>query len=671
MPRYANVYPGIDIEYYGNAQHLEFDFILAPGADPAIIHLEIDGANRIELGEHGQLEAALSSGSVIFRAPRLYQDKEGARHSIEGHYELRADGSVGFAVSSYDKKQTLVIDPVLEYSTFLGGSGNDYGQDVAVDSTGSLYAMGSTNSLDFPGVSIRDLTDDDVFVIKLNPAGTAIAYATYLGGSNPDEPDYKSIDRGRAITVDSAGNAYLTGLTNSVNFPTLASATQPTLGSDARGGYNAFVTKLDPTGSQLLISTYLGGFSLGSGKGGDIGYDIQVDSAGFIYVVGEASSFRTTFDGLPLDQFPTTPGAFMETAVFGTHPFVTKYNPDGSIFYSTIIDGTSSQGTSNLGTSAGPSIVVDDQGFAYIAGSTASFDFPVTPGAFQTVRGIRVDGSNVNATDAFVAKLNPTGTGLVYATYLGGGEPDSAFGLDIDGQGNAYIAGYTKSDDFPVANAIQSTRRGQGGIFRTWNGFVTKLNASGTGLVYSTYHSGSSDTIAFDISVDDSGRAYVAGWAGRGLPTTTGAIQPLFMGEFSDAFLSLFSADGQELEFSTYLGGAGDDIFHGVALDGAGSVYLAGYTESLDYPTTESPLQDTLFGDRDLIVVKIDMTDVPGEGEGEGEGEGPIVNKPPGFTCHADLSNGHSIPMLGDLMIVGFSLLLLLATHLLLTQKGD
>src|SRR5438046_915685 len=423
---YRAVYPGIDLVYYGNQRQLEYDFVVAPGADPNRIVLGFQGAERLEINAEGELVLHAAGEVIRQRVPVIYQEINGVRTKIEGRYVLKDAHRVGFQVAAYDQNRPLVIDPTLVYATYLGSSGWDYGSGIAVDAAGSAYVTGSTSSADFPTANALQAAKagfQNAFVTKLNPTGSALVYSTYLGGSGGDG--------GTGIAVDTAGNAYVTGSTRSIDFPTV-NPLQAAYGGDG----DAFVSKLDAAGSALLYSTYLGG------SGSDAGCGIAVDTCGNAYVTGETRS----------TDLPTTPGA-IQTTYGGScmtcvgDAFVTKLDATGSaLVYSTYLGGSS--GDEGLG------IAVDAAGSAYVTGGTGSADFPTTAGAFQTTYG---------GGDAFVTKLNATGTALVYSTYLGGSRGDGGFGIAVDAAGSAYVTGSTNSTDFPTTpGAIQTTYSGGG-----------------------------------------------------------------------------------------------------------------------------------------------------------------------------------------------------------------
>jgi len=577
--RYTDLYPRIDLLYYGNQRQLEYDLVVRPGADPTRIVLDIQGADRLQVDAQGDLVLQMTVGPIRQRKPVIYQEIDGVRKDIPGGYVLKGEHQVGYKVAAYDASQPLVIDPVLSYSTYLGSSDEEGETRIAVDAAGNAYVAGETVSSNFPTTAGAFQTTfgggvfgaGDAFVTKLNPTGSALVYSTYLGGS--------SSDAGYGIAVDAAGNAYVTGGTGSTDFPTTIGAFQTTKGGGFR---DAFVTKLNPTGSALVYSTYLGG------SGDDYGEGIKLDAAGNAYVTGGTGS----------TVFPTTAGAFQRT--FGapvcdgctSNAFVTKLDPTGSaLVYSTYLGGS--------GRDGGWGIAVDTLGNAYVTGSTtSSTNFPTTTGAFQTTYG-------GGFGEAFVTKLNPTGSALVYSTYLGGSGGESGRGIAVDTLGNAYVTGGTSSTDFPTtAGALKTTSPGGGA-------FVTKLNPTGSALVYSTYLGGSGNDYGYGIAVDTLGNAYMTGVTfSTDFPTTPGAIQTTFGGgggffRGGDAFVTKLNPTGSALVYSTYLGGLGSDTGFAIALEYP-NAYVTGHTLSRNFPTTTGAFQ-TMHGGgfQDAFVTKI------------------------------------------------------------------
>ena len=486
-------------------------------------------------------------GSFRLLRPVVYQQVDGVRKEIPGQFELQGESQVGFLVASYDPSSPLTIDPKLEFSTYLGGSGNDnVNWGIAVDGCGNIYVAGTTTSTDFPkegalqenfGGGLRD-----AFVAKLNADG--LVYSTYLGG-NVNE-------FGNAIAVDARGRAYVTGSTGSPNFPTTPGALQETIGT---GVPDAFVTKLNANGSDLVFSTYLGG------PGFDTGTRIALDHSGEVYVAG------VTGDG-----FPTTRGAFQTK--FGGAPddvYVAKLKADGSaLVYSTFLGGSGSDNPRGL--------ALDGRGNAYVSGQTDSPNFPTTDWAFQKKFG--------GVSDGFVAKLKADGSDLVYSTYLGGNGEEQGLGIALDSAGNAYVAGLTRSDDFPKTwKAFQTALRGEA------DAFVAKLNWKGSRLVYSTYlgSSGYDDNFG-GIAVDSQGNVYLTGETRSDDFPTKRAFQPDYGGGTAngDAYVAILDADGKKLVFSTYLGGSGGEYANALALDPFGGVNVAGRTNSTDFPMVDS-----------------------------------------------------------------------------------
>jgi hypothetical protein len=568
--KYEDVYAGVDLLYYGNQQKLEYDFVVAPGADPGAIGLAFDGADNIEVDAAGDLVLSMSGGEVRQGKPLVYQEVNSARREISGRYVVLGDQTsirnsrsairdhaVGFEIGDYDRTLPLIIDPVLAYSTYLGGGGNDEGNAITVDSAGNAYVIGFTDSLNFPMANAAQPAFagglQDAFVVKLDPSGTRVIYSTYIGGNGQDN--------GSAIAVDATGNAYVTGYTGSTNFPVI-NAMQPA----KNGEFNAFVTKLSPTGG-LLYSTHLGG-SLG-----DYGSSIAVDAAGNVYVAGVATSPNFPLAG----AIQTAPGGAADV-------YVAKLNPSGnSLVYSTYLGGAGNDGAT--------SIAVDSAGNVYLTGVTTSTNFR-TANPLQAAHG-------GGFFDAFVAKLNPSGTQLVYSTYLGGSGEDRGFRIAVDTAGNAYVTGDTDSPNFPTASALQ--RNYAGGV----DAFVAKVNPSGTALTYSTYLGGTSIEGGTAIAVDSAGSAYVTGFTGSTNFPTVAPLQQAFGGGSFDGFVAKFNAAGSAMDYSTYLGGSGIDSGFGIAADASGNAYVMGLTDSTNFPLANAFQQTNGGGTADLFVAKL------------------------------------------------------------------
>jgi hypothetical protein len=575
--KYADVYPGVDLVYYGNRSgQLEYDFIVAAGANPGAIAFAVtaDGVRpakserraSLRIAADGDLVVKVSGGEVRFHKPVAYQITGGAQRTLlKSRFVLMSSNQVRFALGSYDRSKTLIIDPVLSYSTYLGGSSIDEGFGIAVDSAGSAYVTGYAGSSDFP--TANPLTrvgagGGHAFVTKFNAAGTALLYSTYLGGS--------SSEHGQAIAVDSAGSAYVTGDTFSTDFPTV-NPVQPTNTFNTSA---AFVTKFSPDGSALIYSTYLGGST-----GGQTGWGIAVDTGGNAYVTG-----NTAADDFPLVN-PLQATNKTSPPSSGTG-FVAKYNAAGSaLVYSTYLGGSDQD--------IGWGIAADAAGNAYVTGETNSVDFP-TAHAFQSACNHCPAVSN-----AFVTKINPTGSAFVYSTFLGGSDTSDAEAIAADTSGNAYVTGTTTATDFPTVNPLQATNHGQG------NAFVTKFNAAGSALIYSTYLGGSTIDVGRGIAVDSSGSAYVAGSTSSiDFPVVNAAQATKAGGAGPDTgFVASLNAAGSALVYSSYLGGNLGDRAQAIAVDSAHNAFVTGYTFSLDFPTV-SPFQPANNGTENAFVAK-------------------------------------------------------------------
>lgn len=568
---YTQVYPGIDATYYGKDGDLEYDFVAAPGSDPAAIQIEFEGAQSTRLTAEGDVALQLDGGSIVQHRPMIYQQTNGTRRAVTGRYIRLSKDRYGIQLGAYDRSLELVIDPKLSYSSYLGGDGFDEGVGIAVDNTGTAYITGWAGATNFPTTagSVQPNSGGggvfgDVFVTKLNASGTSLIYSTYLGGD--------ANDTGWSIAVDASGNAYVTGYTESGNFPTTPGAYKTTL----TGSRNAFVAKLNATGSALVYSSYLGG------TGQDHGIGIAVDSSGYAYVGGRTSS----------PDFPTTAGAYRTALAGSTDAFAVKMNVAGTApVYSTYVGGSGFDITNGM--------AIDGSGNAYLAGYTQSGDFPVTAGAAQTVFG----GSGAEVGDAFVTKLNNTGTALVYSTFVGGSGDEYARGLAVDASGSVYVAGRTMSANFPVtAGSAQTVYGGNG------DAWSAKLNPTGSAFAYCTYIGGSDLDQIEGIAIDAAGNAYVGGMShSTDFPLTADSLQNTLRGFQNGVFVKL-NAGGTAKIFSTYLGGANIDIVTSLAVDSSGNAYLNGASSSPDFFITPGAFQTTYGGDNtDTFVTKVDF----------------------------------------------------------------
>jgi hypothetical protein len=622
---YHNLWKGVDLRLYEKGADLEQEFILRPGAEARQVHIAYQGIQRLGVEKDGALLIETVAGEMRESAPRIYQEIASRRVMVEGRFKLLRANSYTFDIPAYDAKYALVIDPTLLYSTFLGGSaGNDpYGTDflrgthetvtgIAVDSSGNAYVAGYTYSPDFPTTpgALETTNSSGGFVSKLNAAGSALVYSTYLG-------HVSSIS---AIAVDSNGTAYVTGYTSDAYyghaFPTTPNAYWPTNSNQACAPTDYFVTGINTTGDQLLYSSCFN--SPTDPTYGQFPHGIALDSHGHIYVAG-----ATSYPG-----FPTTPNAYevpfsgMPESAFLT-VFDTTSSGAASLYYSTILGVPSASNNPNGGTIA-TGVAVDSFGKAYLTGYTTN-GFPVTPGAYQTTySGSSCSGGVCNAsTDSFVAKLDPTSSGaqsLIYSTYLGGIGSNIANAIAVDPSGNAHVTGATSSASFPTTPGAFQTATGYLGTSTA--GFVSKLNAAGSNLVYSTYLF---SVCAFQpcpggpvspnaIALDSFGDAYVVGnfrALQTSYPTTPDAFQNSYSsklsGDFQEAFLTKLNPTGSGLVYSSYLGGSGDDVATAVAVDKTGDAYVVGHTASFDFPVTGFAFQPSMHGTGDAFVTKFPL----------------------------------------------------------------
>ncbi|MGO8816296.1 MAG: SBBP repeat-containing protein [Terriglobia bacterium] len=580
---YENVYPGVDLVYYGTqGGELEYDFVVAPGADPQSIALGIasEAHAPLRIDSNGELLVALRDGDVRLRKPVVYQTLpdswqrtalHGRRTAIDSRYALDAQNHVRFELGPYDHTRPLVIDPVLVYATYIGGNGGDVGYSIQVDATFDAYIAGSTVSTNFPtaGTPYQGASrgNGDGFVTKINTGGTQLIFSTYLGGSETD-----------AITAMTLfnGSPFVTGYTNSPDFPTKS----PIAGTNPfqmiyGGNTDAFVAELNTLGTVLEYSTYLGG------SGADYGQGIAVNSAGNAYVTGSTQSAN----------FPIISGGFQSSLVGSQNVFVTQVNFTGTaLVYSTFLGGSSAD--------TAQSIQLDSAGDAYLAGYTFSTNFP-TVAPFQA--------ANAGGADAFIAELGPAGAVLTFSTYLGGTGNDYAYGLALDSTSspNIYITGGTSSTDFPTTSgAFQTSLNGDA------DAFVTKLNPSGSALAYSTYLGGSGVDQGTAIAViptgaTNAGNVFVTGFTQSTDFPLASPIQSvlglsantLYCGSApcSDAFVTQFNPGGSSLTFSTFLGGNGADFGQGIALDLTGDPYVTGSTDSTNFPAVSPPQYATVY----------------------------------------------------------------------------
>jgi hypothetical protein len=537
---YKNVYPGIDLAYYGEQSKLEFDFIVAPESSPAPIDFAFSGAKQVATDASGNLIVSSAAGDVVLHKPVAYQQQNGSRKFVDARFVLRRKNQVSFDLGSYDHSRELVIDPTVTYSTYLGGSAEDEAYGVAVDSTGNVYVTGATKSPNFPG-PLAAGANFDVFVSKLNPAGSALLFSTFVGGNAGNGDNF-----GLGIAVNSTGT-YVIGNTSSTGFPASV-----TIGPG--GGVDVFVAKLDNTTGVASQLTKIGGAGNESGNG------IAVDSTGAAYIGGETDSTDFPIAGPPI-----------QTANAGTDDgFIAKLDSNGTVLdYSTYLGGSSG----DLVTG----IALDGSNNAYVAGITISSDFPTTKGALQTTP------PSTTGDNGFVAAIKADGSAKIYSTYLGGSGTNDALAIAVDSAGEAYVTGDTNSSTFPVLNAAQTTLKGATDVF------VTKVQADGSGLLFSTYYGGTLDEAGTGIALDSFNDAYVTGRTlSSDYPTNGTPFQASLSGT-SDAFVTELSNTGSPV-YSSFFGGTGNensiaaDISQpplgAIAVDATSNAYLAGSTNS-------------------------------------------------------------------------------------------
>jgi hypothetical protein len=594
-----NVYPGIDLVYYGTQRQLEYDFVIAPGADLSKIRIAFQGVENLHTDTDGDLVLSVTGNNdVRLRKPIAYQEIGTEKKLVAANYILKGKDSVEFGVGNYDASRPLIVDPILSYSTYLGGSNIDSSNSIAVAPDNTAFIAGSTFSSDFPTVHALQPNagggpdfPQDGFVSKISADGSTLLYSTYLGGVNQDAAN--------GIAVDNFGDAYVTGYTLSPDFPVSIGAFDTLCGGDGKCGAtwntgglivsNAFVTELNPAGSGIIYSTFLGVYENVKGQA------IAVDGNGNAYVTGstEANFVPTvtiTPPALPPPPFPITATAFQTTYGGGTtNAFVTEIDATGTtILYSSYLGGNTED--------VGYGIAVDSSMNAYVTGLTYSTNFPRTARALQATYG--------GGGDAFVAKVNTIASGsasLVYSTYLGGSGLDQGNGIAVDGNGNAYVTGLTNSASFGFTPAgYQPAYAGEG------DAFVAKLTSTGA-LSYFTYLGGTHADSGTGIAVDSTANAYVTGTtASTDFPTAGAVFQPTYGGGNTDSFVAKLDPTGTLLVYSSYLGGTNAELATGIAVDTSGSAYVTGQTCSDDFPLA-NPLQAVPGGNCDAYIAKVSI----------------------------------------------------------------
>jgi hypothetical protein len=603
--RYRDIYPGVDLLFYGREQHLEYDFIVAPGADAKAIALSIDGARKLEVNSRGDVVMSVGNGKVALRRPSIYQDVNGERRQIAGNYLVANDRQIRFSVAEYDHTQPLTIDPLLNYSTYVGGEVFDQALGIALDAAGDAYIAGFTQSTKFPTMNPlsatppADVSLGTAFVSELNPTGTALIYSTYLGGSG----NTFFGDGANAIAVDTASppNIYVTGFTGSADFPVstvlLPFQGQPGPASTAmQFGGSAFITKLAPSASgsaQLAYSSYLGGDTF------DEGFGIAVDGSGNAYIAGATAS--TNF---PQQGTQITPGLTSTN----TNAFLTKISTTASgtasLVYSTYLGGSGAGGFINFGDVA-YGVTIDSSSNAYLVGSTTSTDFPTAGTAITGSFACGVNNGASTGSSAFISVINTTAQTLTYSHCLTGSNYDIAFGVNLGTgvpavtTGIVYMSGTTGSSNFPVtANSIPAPSTVANGV-----AFVSLLNTATGALQYSTYLGGTNSDTGYAIGSDSSGNAYVTGQtSSSNFPTTRGALVLAPNNPAGAAFVSKISPNGNglaDLVYSSYFGGQTPNTFtspdsgRGIAVSGT-NAYITGQMTSADMPVSSGAFQTSL-----------------------------------------------------------------------------
>jgi hypothetical protein len=581
--RMENVYEGIDTVWKGIENGgVRYDFVIAPNADATRIEWEIEGADSVEIDHNGDLLIKTEFGEIKQQKPFTYQETNGIKQEIQSRFILKEQSEtqnpkpkIQFSVGNYDRSKTLIIDPSvnlsnLAYSNFLGGGGDDEGRAIAVDRMGNVYVTGETSSSTFPTkAGTIDTTynnNGDVFVTKLNAAGTDLVYSTFLGGS--------ANDSGEGIAVDPAGNVFITGYTSdgAVDYPTTVGSYNPL----HNGVTDVFVTKINAAGSALVYSTFIGG---NSSEGA---YGIAIDTSGNAFITG------TTDVG-----YPTTVGAFDMTHNGLVDVFVTKVDAAGSaLIYSTFLGGSDND--------IGYDIAVNAAGSAFITGFTIDgvTDYPATFGAF--------DNTHNGGADAFITKLNTAGSALSYSTFLGGDNADAGYGIAVDVSGNAFITGSTAdgTTDYPTTvGAFDQSHNGDTDVF------VTKLSLNGSVLLYSTFLGAAAADEAADIAINTTGNAFITGTTVdffTDYPTTAGAFDTTHNGGV-DAMVTKLNAAGSALDYSTFLGGNSVEAGNGIAIDEAGNIFVTGEISvgTNNYPTTADAFDNTHNGGSDGFVTKL------------------------------------------------------------------
>jgi hypothetical protein len=565
---HKNIYPDIDLRYFGYNQSLKYEFIVHPGADPSSIQIEYDGIESLAMTKNGEIRAQTKLGAIYEKAPVAYQEVNGKRHKVECRYVMKGPNAFGFVIDeAYDPAYSLIIDPQLLFSTYLGGDAYDCindidrGKGTAVDLSGNVYITGQTSSSDFPVVNPYDGSYNenyDVFIAKMSSDGSELLYSTYLGGSDYEE--------GNDIACNALGQAFIVGWTASTDFPT-ANAYDISYNG---GSYDIFAARLSDAGALLIYSTYLGG------AGSDGGFDVAIDESNNAYLTGE-----TTSPNFPMaNPYDASLGGYVDA-------FVAKLSSAGNeLIYSTYLGGN----IYDMGSDLGFGIAVDGSGNAYVAGYTGSTDFPVANA---------YDGSYNGGGDIFVTKMSYTGGSLLYSTYFGGSGYECGRGIAVNNSAQLFITGETMSSNFPVKNAYSAGNNGGYDIF------ATRFEAQCESLLYSTYIGGGGDDEANDIIIDNLDYACITGRTGSLDFPVFNPYDRRYNGN-GDAFVVKLISSGNHLLYSSYLGGNDNDFGYGIGLDGAGYACIAGCTFSSNFPV-HNAYDGDYNGQGDIFISKMDV----------------------------------------------------------------
>ena len=581
---YQNLYDGINLIFYTAENGLKYDFVVSPGANPDEICMEYEGVDDLDISSQGNLHISILSKVLIEEAPYSYQTKNCERIMINSSYQVSGN-KVNFTIEKFDPTIPLTIDPLI-YSTFIGGNSSDWGADIVLDSENNVYIIGATGSPNFPttsdGYDTEYNDDSDVVVFKLDSRGSSLLYSTYIGGNDTDS--------GGAITIDDKGNAYVTGYTYSQDFPTNSEAYDTT-----QNGYeDLFAIKLNPDGSDLLYSTYIGGSDT------DYGRAITIDFEGNAYVTGETWS----------EDFPTTVGAFDNSYNGWGDTFVVKLNEVGSsITFSTLMGG--------YDVEEGWAIEVDDDLNIFVAGYSSSPDCPTTIGAY--------DNTHNGKPDVLIFKLNSEGSSLIYSTFVGAPGQDVAYDMRIDDNGCAYVSGHTRSVNFPTT--IGSHDNTYNGGFA--DAFALKLNSEGTDLVFSTFIGGSEWDESIGLAINSNGDMIITGWTNStDFPITSNAYDTSHNGE-NDVFLLQLNSDGSSLRYSTFIGGSADEVGTSIVLTTESNMFVTGWVYSSDFPITRETYDSSYNGNGDIFVFQLSLTiqDTSQISDGS-EGQKNILDEP-------------------------------------------